>query len=254
MYTEILKLTQITENEKNPRKITSENLKRLVDSMLVFPKMLEIRPIVVDNINTPLGGNMRIRALNYIATLDIEQIKARIQSNEVMAGKTSRDKKKIISYWEKWLNEKTAYIVRADSLSESEKNQFIAKDNISYGEWDEKSLSEIGENVLKNWGLDIDLNSDVSAPTTTNQVTSKEENKGAEIEESALPEELRGVDMKADELPKYEGTEETKFDYIAISYRDSEREEVAKALKCEVDKLFSKVCWNIDSYLQIREA
>ena len=78
MKVQILKLSQISENPTNPRTITPEALDGLQDSILAFPKMQEIRPIIVDGINTALGGNMRIRALNGIAGMGIEEIKERL--------------------------------------------------------------------------------------------------------------------------------------------------------------------------------
>ena len=55
-------------NGANPRTITKEKFSKLVTSILVLPKMLELRPIVVDNTFTALGGNMRLRAF-YDKTL-----------------------------------------------------------------------------------------------------------------------------------------------------------------------------------------
>lgn len=49
MKTEEIKLSQITENAGNPRTITEEKFKKLVKSLLVFPRMLSLRPIVVDS-------------------------------------------------------------------------------------------------------------------------------------------------------------------------------------------------------------
>lgn len=52
-------LTQLMENESNPRVITAENLGKLINSLLVFPKMLNIRKPVVTKDGVILGGNMR---------------------------------------------------------------------------------------------------------------------------------------------------------------------------------------------------
>ncbi|MBQ2855562.1 MAG: hypothetical protein IJE78_00345 [Bacteroidaceae bacterium] len=79
MITETIKLTQVSQNEKNPRKITEGNLKKLINSILVFPKMLELRPIVIDDTMIPLGGNMRIKALTQIAAMDIDEISKRLE-------------------------------------------------------------------------------------------------------------------------------------------------------------------------------
>lgn len=80
MNTEKIKLTQVSTNEKNPRRITDGNLKKLINSILVFPRMLELRPIVIDDAMIPLGGNMRIKALTHIAAMSIEQIKSQLQT------------------------------------------------------------------------------------------------------------------------------------------------------------------------------
>lgn len=57
MNTKTVKLSQVTINEANPRIIRDEKYRKLIDSLLAFPEMLNIRPIVVDNTMTILGGN-----------------------------------------------------------------------------------------------------------------------------------------------------------------------------------------------------
>ena len=60
MKTEQVKLSQVKVNGENPRTITKDKFEKLVNSILVFPKMLAIRPVVVDNKMAALGGNMRL--------------------------------------------------------------------------------------------------------------------------------------------------------------------------------------------------
>ena len=100
MKLEKIKLTQVSENEVNPRRITEGNLNKLINSILVFPKMLELRPIVIDESMKPLGGNMRIKALTYIATLNIEELKQRLHSIYDFSKKTKKQKQEVESYWE----------------------------------------------------------------------------------------------------------------------------------------------------------
>ena len=69
MEVQLIKLNKIKVNDKNPRTITEDKLRRLIESILVFPKMLSIRPIVVDDKGVALGGNMRTRALKEIKKL-----------------------------------------------------------------------------------------------------------------------------------------------------------------------------------------
>ena len=61
MNTETVHLSQIEVNEANPRKIMNDKFEKLVRSILILPKMLELRPIVVDNTMTVLGGNGNFR-------------------------------------------------------------------------------------------------------------------------------------------------------------------------------------------------
>ena len=56
MEVQLIKLSKIKVNEKNPRTITEDKLRRLVESILVFPKMLMIRPVVIDDKGVALGG------------------------------------------------------------------------------------------------------------------------------------------------------------------------------------------------------
>ena len=53
---------EIKTNPKNPRLIKDDKFRKLVKSIEDFPQMLELRPIVVDENNIVLGGNMRLKA------------------------------------------------------------------------------------------------------------------------------------------------------------------------------------------------
>lgn len=43
-----VKISEIRENENNPRFIKDEKFKKLVKSIKEFPEMLELRPIIVN--------------------------------------------------------------------------------------------------------------------------------------------------------------------------------------------------------------
>ena len=73
-----IKLSQIKVNAENPRTITGDKFQKLVNSILVFPKMLGVRPIVVNKQYKALGGNMRTNTLNYISKFTIQQIEERL--------------------------------------------------------------------------------------------------------------------------------------------------------------------------------
>ena len=91
MKTEIVHLSQIQVNGANPRKISDTKFDKLVNSILVLPKMLELRPIVVDNTFVALGGNMRYRALTAIADMDENEIKSRLADIRDFQKKTTAE-------------------------------------------------------------------------------------------------------------------------------------------------------------------
>jgi len=156
MKTEVVKLSQIKTNAANPRQISDDRFAKLVNSILVFPKMLEIRPIVVDNTFGSLGGNMRYRALSFIAGLSIDEIRARLEEIRDYNKKTDAEKSTLLDDWEKWLKNPTAIIIKASELSEQEQREFIIKDNVGFGDWDYDMLAnEWNSEDLDDWGVDV---------------------------------------------------------------------------------------------------
>ena len=114
-----LNLNDIKLNEKNPRTINKRQLDKLVKSIEEFPEMTELRPIVVDESNTILGGNMRYRAMQK-------------------------------------LGYKQAEVVKVSGLTDEQKREFIIKDNVAFGDWDWDALAnEWDMGQLSEWGLDI---------------------------------------------------------------------------------------------------
>lgn len=165
MNIENVPLGEVRLNEANPRSITKESFAQLVESILVFPKMLHLRPIAVDAQGVALGGNMRLRALLDIASTPIDEITERLQRLKTFQKKTEYERQELINYWEKWIKNPTAIVVKASELSEDEKSEFIIKDNLSFGQWDFDLLAnEWDERLLSEWGLDIDLFGDDGEP------------------------------------------------------------------------------------------
>ena len=114
-----LKINELKPNESNPRIIKEAKFKKLVKSIKDFPEMLELRPIILDENNVILGGNMRYKAC-------------------VAAG----------------LKEVTVKI--AKGLTEEQKEEFIVKDNVGFGEWDWDVLgNEWNNEKLGEWGMDV---------------------------------------------------------------------------------------------------
>lgn len=119
MKSEVVSIKQVKLNPSNPRVIKDDKFKKLVKSIKDFPKMLELRPVVVNDDMIVLGGNMRLKAC-------------------VEAG----------------LNE--IPIIRASDLTIEEQREFIIKDNVGYGEWDWTMLNEDWtETELEDWGVDV---------------------------------------------------------------------------------------------------
>lgn len=155
MQTEKVSLKSVNTNKDNPRKIDKTQFDRLVISLLVFPEMQQLRPIVVDETGTALGGNMRYRALTAIAQKkDIASIADTLRNSRDFAKKTPEQQKQLLGYWEQWLGDPTATIVRAETLTQEQKREFIVKDNALFGEWDaDLLLAEFDATELQDWGI-----------------------------------------------------------------------------------------------------
>ncbi|MEE1458205.1 MAG: ParB N-terminal domain-containing protein [Segatella copri] len=152
MKTEEIALSRVSENAANPREISQANFQKLVQSILTFPKMLQMRPIVCNENRVILGGNMRFRALLNIEQIEDEAIRNAIETVAVKL--TDGEKQQLCSYWEKWKAEPKVKVVIADSLSEEETDEFIIKDNVYFGSWDEEKLKGAFDvDDMQRWGL-----------------------------------------------------------------------------------------------------
>lgn len=117
-----MKLKDIKPNPNNPRIIKDEKFDKLVKSIKDFPKMMELRPMVINKDNIVLGGNMRLKALKELGYKEVP---------------------------DEWVK-------RGEDLTEDEQRQFIIKDNVGFGEHDWEMLAtEWDADELSDWGLDI---------------------------------------------------------------------------------------------------
>ena len=113
-----VKINKIFSNPNNPRVIKDYKFNQLVNSIKEFPEMLEKRPIVVDEDMIVLGGNMRLKACREAGLKEV-------------------------------------HIDIAKGWSDVQKEQFIIKDNVGFGEWDWDLLANNWESQeLKEWGLE----------------------------------------------------------------------------------------------------
>ena len=152
--TKVLPLSKIKANQQNPRIISESRLKKLINSILAFPRMLSLRPIVIEGGAIILGGNMRLTALSRISQMTEEEILERLESlpeyKELPDGGQA-----VREYWQEFLNRPQAEVVIADDLTEDEKKQFIIKDNVSFGDWDYDELENWDSAKLEDWGVDM---------------------------------------------------------------------------------------------------
>ncbi len=119
MRIEIVPLSSIKPNPKNPRVIKTDHFKKLVQSIKDFPEMREAREIVVNKDMVILGGNMRYRAMQ----------EAKVKEAPV----------KVVDW------------------SEEKQREFIIKDNIESGEWDYDVLAnEWDKTQLTEWGMPLE--------------------------------------------------------------------------------------------------
>ena len=122
-----MKVSNIKPNPNNPRLIKDAKFKKLVQSIKDFPKMMALRPMVINKDNVILGGNMRFKALKELNYKDIP---------------------------EDWIK-------RAEDLTEEETRRFIIADNVGFGEHDWDMLANEWDVVeLFDWGLDLPLDFD----------------------------------------------------------------------------------------------
>lgn len=151
----LVPITDIILNEANPRGIEESKFEQLKKSLLMFPKMLHLRPVVVDDSNIVLGGNMRLRALIAISQMTPAEVNIMLGKCSGYAQKTELERENLRKYWAKWLKAPVVEILHASQLSEEEKKEFIIKDNLSYGNWDWDMLANEWEPMeLEEWGLD----------------------------------------------------------------------------------------------------
>lgn len=166
METERVKISQLQVNEQNPRTCTDKQFDKLVRSVITFPKMLEVRPIVVGEGGVALGGNMRLRALQAIATMTDVEIMSNIEQSAKYKDRTQCERDALVRYWQKWQHDPMVSVVRTDNMTEEERREFIIKDNVGFGAWDWDMLAnDWDKDILSEWGMDVweSSNSDIDS-------------------------------------------------------------------------------------------
>ena len=151
--TRIVEISELRENENNPRKISEAQLEKLTVSLLMFRGMMSLRPIAANEKNVILGGNMRYRALNRILAMEEQELRD-VVDNNAPEGMTDAERERIVSQWLEWQREPHVEVVKADGLTEEQEEEFVIKDNVQFGEWDaEKLTGDFAPMKLMDWGL-----------------------------------------------------------------------------------------------------
>ena len=73
LFVDKLDIKDIHINPKNPRYIKDERFKLLVKNIKEFPKMMKLRPIIIDDEGMILGGNMRYLAIVELGYKEIPE-------------------------------------------------------------------------------------------------------------------------------------------------------------------------------------
>lgn len=115
-------ITEIRPNPNNPRKIDANDFAKLVKSIKDDPKLLEAKPLIIDENNVILGGNQRFRACLELGIQDVP-------------------------------------IIKMPNLTEKEKQKLLVIDNTHYGEWDMDMLANEDWQLedLSDWGVNVDF-------------------------------------------------------------------------------------------------
>lgn len=108
----MIKVNKLKSNPNNPRVIKDDKFHKLVKSIKEFPEMMEKRPLVCvtdeDGKLYPLGGNQRLKAIQYLGYEEIPN----------------------------------TWVTLADEWSEEQRKDFTIKDNVSFGDWDIEALKD----------------------------------------------------------------------------------------------------------------
>ena len=169
MNIQVVKITDIKSNPNNPRVIKDDKFHKLCESIKAFPKMLELRPIVVNDDMVVLGGNMRLKALRHLGL-------------------------------------KEAPIIKASDLTDDQQRQFIIKDNAGFGEWDWDMIANEGDTAeLEEWGIDVPV---FMEEPSMDELIGEEKNKPATMKITfESTEQLQKAEIDIQELldRKYDG-------------------------------------------------
>lgn len=133
---------QLTLHPQNPREMSEFMEGKLIESILVFPHMLQLRPILVNKSNVVVGGNQRVSCLQQIVRMDDNEIEDYLFNQKKFRLMSEEGKVELINYWKEWKKKPVVPARVLTNLTESEEKELLVKDNIHYGEDDIDALKQ----------------------------------------------------------------------------------------------------------------
>lgn len=115
-------ITEIKPNPNNPRKISKDEYEKLLKSIQEDQKLLQAKPIIIDENNVILGGHQRYRACLELGIQDVP-------------------------------------VIVMPNLSERERKKLLIIDNTHNGEFDMDMLANENWDLhdLADWGVNLDF-------------------------------------------------------------------------------------------------
>ena len=248
MKTEEIALSRVSENEANPREISQANFQKLVQSIIVFPRMLTLRPIVIDETFHALGGNMRLKALQHIVTMSEDSIQMKLDAEQRL---TDEEQALLMEYWQEWQKKPVVTVVSASDLTDTQKQEFMIKDNLSFGNWDFNDLANRWDSAqLQNWGMPV-WNPAPAQEASTSKCKKKDKaDEEGDPFAGELPPEIDGQDLTPDDLPTVMGDGVLPRENVIIHYKPADEPYLAKLLGVEH---IDRIVWNFDELKPIQE-
>jgi ParB-like chromosome segregation protein Spo0J len=115
---EAYNINDISPNPSNPRIIKDAKFDALVKSIQEFPDMTMVRPLIINQDNVIIGGNMRYMAMKQL--------------------------------------EFTTVPCQKVDWDEERQKEFLIKDNLNFGEWNWDDLAnDFNQDDLSDWGLEL---------------------------------------------------------------------------------------------------
>lgn len=153
-------LSKLKNNPSNPRTLSEVDFKKLLNKILVYPRLLEKNKITFDSEqdNVILGGNMRFKTLSHIikefANKDISKAIKHAQKSLGVDNKELLNDS--IDIFSDVIDSKAvpdSWLQDAKGLTAEEKQAFVIIDNVSDGKWDFDVLANEWEIDTYDWGL-----------------------------------------------------------------------------------------------------